>query len=86
MIKHLNETIWQSGIHPLYSSEAMHDTHYKHVGMTIEKRYPIDSDETLHMKWQIAYISKTKSKEPTFAKILQTKHSALKNCLNCDSS
>ena len=67
MIKHLNETVWQTGVHPLYSSEAMHDTHYKHISYVLEKRYPVEGGETLHLKWQIAYVTKTKSEDPTLA-------------------
>lgn len=58
MLKHLNEIVWQSGVHPLYSSEAMHDTPYKHISMTIEKKITINGQETLHLNWSIAYISK----------------------------
>ena len=61
MLKHLNETLFQSGINTLYSSEAMHDTYYKQIGLVIEKTVPLAEDvEMLKLKWDIAYVTKPK--------------------------
>jgi len=57
MIKHLNETMFQSGVHTLWSSEAMHDTNYKHVNMVIEKTQTIEGETVLSMKWKLAYVT-----------------------------
>ena len=88
MLKHLNETLFYSGVNTLFSSDAMHDTFYKQVSMTIEKTNPIASDaEMLTLKWDISYVAQTKTKRSTsFAKVLQTKKAQLPHCLNCDSS
>ena len=89
MLKHLNETVFQSGIHTLFSSEAMHDTYYKQVSMIIEKTKPVEFEggEVLTLKWQISYVAKSKSKKSlSFAKVMQTKKTELAHCLNCDSS
>ena len=65
MLKHLNETVFQSGVHTLLTSEAIHDTYYRQVSMVIEKTHPIESDgdEVLTLNWQISYIAKPKSKK-----------------------
>ena len=87
MSKHLNATNFQSGIHHLLSSEAIHDTGYKHVSMIIEKRNPVEGGETLNLSWQVAYVAKSKVKEPNFSKLLQIKpDTKLTRCINCDSS
>lgn len=58
MLKHLNETLFYSGINTLFSSDAMHDTFYKQISMTIEKTNPIASDaEMLTLKWDISYVA-----------------------------
>lgn len=33
MFKHLNETVFQSGVSMLVNNQALHDTHYKHYEM-----------------------------------------------------
>ena len=56
MLKHLNETVFQSGIHSLYSSEAMHDTYYKQMTLVIEKRITVDGEASLFMEWKLAFV------------------------------
>jgi len=57
MVKHLNETVFQSGVHTLWSSEAMHNTSYKHVNMIIEKTRTVEGETVLTMKWKLAYVT-----------------------------
>ena len=56
MLKHLNQTVFQSGIHSLYSSEAMHDTYYKQATLIVEKQVSLDGHTSLHMHWKLAYV------------------------------
>jgi len=37
MLKHLNETVWSSGINSLLNSTAIHNTFYKEASMILEK-------------------------------------------------
>ena len=86
MVKHLNETVFSSGVHTLFDSEAFHDTYYKQVTMVVEKLSPPEGGTLLSLNWKIAYVAKTQSKTPSFADVLQTKKSSFCHCLNCDSS
>ena len=63
MLKHLNETAFQSGVHTLFSSDAMHDTHYKHSSIVIEKTNPVEGGEILHLKFDVAYMVQPSKKK-----------------------
>ena len=63
MLKHLNETAFQSGVHTLFSSDAMHDTHYKHSSIVIEKTNPVEGGEVLHLKFDVAYMVQPSKKK-----------------------
>ena len=80
LLKHLNETVWNSGLHTLYSSEAFHDTHYKQVSMVLQKEYPAEGGQILHLSQKIAYVTKQQkdTKKPiTFQKMLNLKRKEL---------
>ena len=87
LLKHFNETVWNSGLHTLYSSDAFHDTHYKEVSMVLEKVYPAEGGTMLQLHWKIAYVTKQrKNGNPTFKKLLSLKRNDLVHCISCDSS
>ena len=89
ILKHLNETVFQSGISTLYKSEAMHDTYYKHAQMLLENEISPSGGEQLKLKFQMAYVSKertTNETSMTFQRMLKTTKDRLVHCINCDSS
>ena len=58
--KHLNETVWASGIHSLFNSETMHNTFYKESSMVLEKRYPRGGGTVLRLSWTLSYVTERK--------------------------
>ena len=67
IFKHLNETVHQSGISTLFNSEAMHDTHYKHVQMSAYKG-SFGGEPHLRLKWKVAYVTHITEQDKKLAK------------------
>ena len=67
IFKHLNETVHQSGISTLFNSQAMHDTHYKHVQMYGYKS-DFDGVPHLRLRWKVAYVTHNDEKDKLIAK------------------
>ena len=61
LLKHLNETVYSSGVRSLYSSKTMHNTFYKQASWIIEKTYPREGGQTLRLSWRVAYVAETGS-------------------------
>jgi hypothetical protein len=51
MFKHLNETVFQSGISALVNNQALHDTHYKHYEMRFK-----NSDNSIDLTFSLSYV------------------------------
>lgn len=84
MMKHLNETVFQSGIHTLWNSVAMHNSDYKHVTLVIEKTKTLEGDSLLTMTWKHAYAAKSSKGSQFFAESFKRRE--LVPCINCVSS
>ena len=41
----------------------MHDTHYKHTSLVIEKTNPVEGGEILHLRFGIAYMVQPSKKK-----------------------
>ena len=67
IFKHLNETVYRSGVSTLFNSKEMHNTHYKHVQMVAEKTR---EGETvyLELKWRVSYITHLTKQDKELAK------------------
>ena len=62
LLKHLDEMVYQSGISTLYNGEQMHDSHYKHLQMSVEKTY--EGENTfLELKFKVAYVTQLTNAE-----------------------
>ena len=90
----MSETVYQSGISTLFNGEQMHDSHYKHMAMTIEKTTEGET-KYLELKWKIAYVTQLTEREVDELKdddnsklnlILKTKTKELVRCLICEDS
>ena len=66
IFKHLNETVYRSGISTLFSGKEMHNTHYKHVQMVAEKT---TEGETIYLKlkWRVSYITQMSKRDKLIA-------------------
>jgi len=51
MFKHLNETLFQSGISTLVNNQALHDTHYKHYEMRFK-----NSENSIDLTFSLSYV------------------------------
>jgi hypothetical protein len=79
LLKHLNETVFQSGLSTLVDHKALHDTHYKNYNIKFESK-----QDSLELQFKLSYVLTAKFEPDNPLKLFQSK--SVPKCLACSES
>lgn len=67
LLKHLRENQFETGLHTLINTDVLHDTHYKHLVMSM-----LQSGDKIQLRINVNYVTEADSSSLHLIKMLKT--------------